>query len=103
MEKVWLICKQSVKRQNCVARRLPEIGRRRNARLDLRSGLQNQRLPCRKRKIKVIDQIAKLGNAFSNGGSGIGASIGLRVDTLPVEEIVLNKLEIRIETKRLMV
>src|SRR6185312_16785749 len=49
-------------------------------------------------EIEVVDQIAQNGNILADSGARVRAAIGLRIEPLPMQEIVLDELEIRVDT-----
>src|SRR5579862_4941808 len=54
-------------------------------------------------EVEVFDEIAEKRNVFAHRRSRIGSAVGSRVESLPVQEVVLDELVVRVEAERLMV
>src|SRR3954447_10378266 len=55
------------------------------------------------REVELAEKVAEGLHVLADDGAGIGAAVGLRVDALPAEEVVLDELEVRVERERLVV
>lgn len=69
----------------------------------LRVYRQHQRRSGYLGEVEVVDQVAKLGHVFPHVRTGVRPSVSLRVKSLTMQEIVLDKLEIGVEAQRLVV
>ena len=54
-------------------------------------------------KIKIIEQVAKLSCVLAYIGTGIGATIRLRIDALTAEEQILDQFDVGIVAQNLVV
>src|SRR4029453_11326966 len=54
-------------------------------------------------EIELPEKIAELGYLFPHGGTQIGASIGERIESLPVEKQVLDELQVGVKAECLVV
>src|SRR5207247_1479122 len=70
---------------------------------ELRPQRQIERRTRGLREVEVAPEVAEDLRALPHVGPWVGPAVGRRVDALPVEEVVLNELQIRIEAQNLMV
>src|SRR6478672_10514183 len=70
---------------------------------ELRVQRQEQRSPRRLGEVEVLSQVAEDLHVLAHGRPRVGPAVGLRVQALPVEEVVLDELQVRVEAQGLVV
>src|SRR5579862_1953872 len=64
---------------------------------------EDQRRPRLPGEVEVAHEVTEDGLALADVGPRVGPAVGLRVEALTAEEIVLDELEVGVEAERLVV
>src|SRR5437016_6426064 len=68
-----------------------------------RNPRQEHRLARPLVEVKVLDQVAEDARLLAHRRPRVGSAVGLGVEALPAEEVVLDELQVGVETERLLV
>src|SRR3954451_360549 len=63
----------------------------------------DERRPRRLRKVELVAQVAESRHLLAHWWGRVQAGVGLRIEPLAAEEVVLDELQVRVEAQRLMV